>query len=71
MTQINLSMKENRLTDIENRLMVVKEERGWGRNGEGGWVSRCKLLCIEQVSNKVLLYSTGNYIQYPMINNGK
>ena len=34
-------------------------------------VSRSKLLCIEQVNNKVLLYSTGNYIQYPMINNGK
>ena len=51
MTQINLSMKENRLTDIENRLIVVKEKRGWGRNGEGGWVSRRKLLCIKQVNN--------------------
>ena len=47
MTQINLSMKENRLTDIENWLIVVKEKRGWGRNGEGGWVSRRKLLCIK------------------------
>ena len=35
-------------------------------------VSRCELLHIEQINNKVLLYSTGNYIQYPMINhNGK
>ena len=25
----------------------------------GGWVSRCKLLRIEQINNKVLLYSTG------------
>ena len=33
---------------------------------------RCKLLYIERINNKVLLYSTGNYIQYPMINhNGK
>ena len=24
---------------------------------------------IEQINNKVLLYSTGNYIQYPVINN--
>ena len=40
-----------------------------------GWefgVSRCKLLNTECINNKVLLYSTGNYIQYPVINhNGK
>ena len=35
-------------------------------------VSKCKLLYIEWINNKVLLYSTGNYIQYPVINhNGK
>ena len=35
-------------------------------------VDRYKLLYIEQINNKVLLYSTGNYIQYPVINhNGK
>ena len=31
-------------------------------------VSRCKLLYIEWINNKVLLYSTENYIQYPVIN---
>ena len=32
----------------------------------------CKLLYIAWINNKVLLYSTGNYIQYPVINhNGK
>ena len=33
-----------------------------------GWefgVSRCKVLCVEWINNKVLVYSTGNYIQYP------
>ena len=35
-------------------------------------ISRCKLVYIEWLNNKVLLYSTGNYIQYPVINhNGK
>ena len=29
--------------------------------------SRCKLVYIEQKNNTVLLYSTQNYIQYPMI----
>ena len=35
-------------------------------------VSRCKLVYIEWIHNKVLLYSSGNYIQYPVIkHNGK
>ena len=35
-------------------------------------MSRCNLLSIEWINNKVLLYSTGNYSQYPVINhNGK
>ena len=34
-------------------------------------VSRCKPLHIEQINNKVLLYSTGNYIQYPGINHNE
>ena len=29
-------------------------------------INRCKLVYIEWI-NKVLLYSTGKYIQYPMI----
>ena len=50
--------------------------QGGGRDkGRKDWefgISRCKLLCIEWINNKVLLYSTGNYIQYPVINhNGK
>ena len=35
-------------------------------------VSRCKILYIEWINNKALLYTTGNYIQYLVINhNGK
>ena len=45
----------NRLTDIENKLVVAS----------GGWEGTTG-------SYKVFLYSTGNYIQYPVINyNGK
>ena len=48
--------------------MVVNGEGfGGGREWEVG-VSRCELLYIERIKNKVVLYSTGNYIQYPMIN---
>ena len=31
-------------------------------------ISRCKLLYIGWINNKVPLYSTRNYIQYPLIN---
>ena len=31
-------------------------------------VSGCKVLHIGWIHNKVLQYSTGNYIQYPVIN---
>ena len=52
--------------------MVAK---GKGVGGGMEWevrVSRCKLLYIEGINNKVLLYSTENYIQHPIRNhNGK
>ena len=32
---------------------------------------RCKLLYVGWINNKVLLYSMGNYIQHPMINQMK
>ena len=42
---------------------------GWGGGGGGNgmdWefgVGRCKVLYLEWISNEVLLYSTGSYIQ--------
>ena len=58
--------------DMDTRLEFAKREKG----GEGkDWeseISRCKLLHIGWINSKILLYSTGNYIQYPVINhNGK
>ena len=60
---------------IENRLVVAnrggREQAVGGMDWEFG-ISRCKQLYLEWINNKVLLYSTGNYIQYPVINrNGK
>ena len=52
--------------------MIAKEEEVWERMDWEVGDSRCKLLYTERINNKVLLYSTENYIQYPMINrNGK
>ena len=44
--------------------------RGHGRDGWEFGISRCKLVCIEWI-NKVLLYSMGNYVQYPVINHNR
>ena len=53
------------------RWMIIKYG-GWGREGPEFGVSRCKLVYIGWINNKVLLCGTGNYIQYPVINqNGK
>ena len=42
-----------------------------GKDWEFG-ISKCKLLYIEWINNKVLLHSTEKYIQYSVINhNGK
>ena len=50
--------------------MVTKGERDEVRKNQEFGISRYKLLYMK--NNKVLLYSTGNYIQYPVINyNGK
>jgi len=41
----------------------------WGRDGVGSWG---KLLYTDWINNKVLLCSTENYTQYPMIShNGR
>ena len=72
------SQTDNRLTDRQQTQTLTTDL--WLPRGrrDGGWmdsefgISRCKLLHIEWINNKVLLCSTGNYIQYPMINyNGK
>ena len=69
---MNLSKKQKQTHRHRERLVVAKGETGGrGKNWEFG-ISRCKLLYIGWINNKVLLYSTGNYIQYPVINhNGK
>ena len=57
--------------DVGYRLVVAKGNGGrrWMQWEVG--VKRCKVSYINWI-NKILLYSTENYIQYPMINhNGK
>ena len=68
---MNVSTKQKQ-TDVDNRLVVAKGDGGGGGMEWEFGICRCKLLYREWINNKVLLYSTGNYIQYPVINhNGK
>ena len=67
-----LKLKISCLIHIENKLVVAE-----GR-GDGVWmdqefgISSCKVLYLEWIDDKVLLYSTGDLSQYPVINhNGK
>ena len=51
--------------------MVTKREKGRrGINWEFG-ISRHKLLCIQEIINKVPPYTTGNYIQYLVMNHNE
>ena len=73
---MNLSMKQKQTHRHRKQTCC---SWGWG-GGHGEWVgidwefgiSRCKLLYIGWIKQGPTVYSTGNYIQYPMINhNGK
>ena len=70
MIEMNLFTKQKQ-TQRENKLTVTKRER-WGGINQEFWINRYILLRIKQITNKDLLYSTGNYIQYCIITyNGK
>ena len=68
----NLKYDTNELIyETETDSQTCELPRGRGGRGGLGWqfgISRCKLLYIEWINNKVLLYNTGNYIPYPVIN---
>ena len=72
MTQMNSPMKQKQTHRHREQTCGCQEGGVWvGKDWELG-VSRYKLVYIGWINNKVLLYSTGNYIQYPVINhNGR
>ena len=70
MTQMNLSVKETH-GHREQTCSCQGGGGGGGTDRERG-INRCKRLYVACVNSKVLLQSTGNYIQHPVINcNGK
>ena len=67
---MNLSTKQKQSSRHRERTCGCQVGGGGGMDWEFG-VSRCKLLHIEQINNKVLLCRIGNYIQYPEINHNE
>ena len=64
MTQMNFSEKQKQTHRHRTDMWLPR-----GSKGRIDWefgISRCKLSYIDWVNNKVLLYSTGNYFQYPV-----
>ena len=60
---MNLSMKQKQTRGHKERTCGCQ---GGGLDGEVG-VGRYKLSYIKWINSKVLLYGSGNYIQYPVI----
>ena len=68
---MNLLTKKKQTHRPRKQTMVTKEERREGINQEFQ-INIYISLCIKQINNKNLLYSTGNYIQHSVITfNGK
>ena len=72
MTQMNLPSKQKQTHRYREEICDCQGRKG--RGGRMAWefgISRCRLVYIERI-NKVLLDSTGNCTQYPVLNhNGK
>ena len=52
---------------MENRRVVAKGVEGESEMDEEFGIRKCKLLHTGWLNNKVLLCSTGKYIQYPVM----
>ena len=61
MTLMNVSTKQTQETQRTDLWLPRGRRDGRGMNYKFG-ISRCKLSYREMINNKVLLYSTGNYI---------
>lgn len=68
---MNLSLKQKQNHGHREQTGDCPEE---GAGGEMEWevgISRCELSYTEWINNKVLMYSTENYIQYLMIKHSR
>ena len=65
--KIMMHMKQEQMPRHREQICGCQGEMGVGEKDWESGISRCKLLYMEWINHRVLLYSTGNYIQYPVI----
>ena len=69
---MNLSMKQKQNQGHKEQTGGCQAGEWWERDGLGVWDQQMQTGIYRMDKQQVLLYSTGNYIQYPVINhNGK
>ena len=71
---MNLSMKQKQTHRRREQACGCQGGGGWGRDRLGVWDQQMQTIIYrtDKQQGPILLYSTGNYIQYPVINhNGK
>ena len=71
MTQINTFMGKKQTHRRKTDLWLSRRKMSGGGDDWTFRISRCKLLYIAWVNNKVILHSTGNYIHYSGTNHSK
>ena len=64
--QINIFMKQKQTHKYKEQIDRCQREGEGGKDWEFG-ISRCKLVYMGWINNKVLFCSTGNSSQYPVI----
>ena len=69
MAQMNLSVEKKQIHRQGEQTCGCQAGGGEGRewDGLGVRVNKCKLLHLEPTYNEILLYSTGNYVQSPVM----
>ena len=69
--QMNLSTRQKQTHRHREQTGGCQRAGGWGGKDWEFGINRGKLLYIGWINNKVLLYSTGKYIQYPVTNHNR
>ena len=65
--KMNLPMKQKQIHRHREQTSSFQEGKDYGRDGVGGWGQQMQTTIYRMDKKQVLLYSTKNYIQYPMI----
>ena len=55
-------------SQTQKTTLWLPKGKGWGRDKLGVWDYQTQTIYTEWINSQVPLYSTGNYVKYPVIN---